>query len=76
MAKSFEPHLYASALRSCGDMASESRMLCLWKGSHWQILDDEDAEIAAYHWLVKFERFATYTVQARQFCRAKPEPPL
>jgi len=52
MSKSFEPHSYAAALLTRGNMASESKLLYQWVGSHWQVVDDEEAEVAAYHWLV------------------------
>lgn len=52
MSKSFQPHSYASALQARGDMASESKLLHRWTGTHWQVIEDEEAEVAAYHWLV------------------------
>ena len=52
MAKAFDPHAYSMALKAAGDLASESRLMYRWTGTHWQLVDDEAAERDAYEWLV------------------------
>lgn len=70
MPKSFEPHRYAEALHASGDMASESKMLYQWMGTHWQVVDDEEAEVAAYHWLVTNSPDFVSGAYAKQAVRA------
>lgn len=70
MPKAFEPHRYAEALRASGDMASESKMLYQWTGTHWQVVDDEEAEVAAYHWLVANSADFASGAHAKQAVRA------
>lgn len=70
MGKSFEPHRYAEALKSRGDMASEAKLLYQWTGTHWQVVDDEDAEVAAYYWLVANQPDFVSGSHAKQAVRA------
>ena len=51
-------------------MASESKMLYIWKGTHWKILNEEDAEVAAYHSLVTHCPEFVSGAHARQVVRA------
>ncbi|WP_430407341.1 DNA primase family protein [Hydrogenophaga sp.] len=53
MAKSFEPHAYASALAKTGAFASDGGVLYKWTNTHWEALDERDARVDAYRWLVK-----------------------
>lgn len=70
MGRSFEPHYYAKALQSSGDMASESKLLYRWTGTHWQVVDDEEAETHAYLWLVKHAEGYVSAANAKQAVRA------
>jgi len=53
MSKAFEPHAYASALAKTGTYASDDGVLHKWLGTHWSALDERDARVEAYRWLVK-----------------------
>ena len=70
MTKSFEPHNYAAALQARGGMASESKLLYEWVGTHWQVVDDEEAEVKAYHWLVTNSPAFVSGAYAKQAVRA------
>ncbi|MEM5368976.1 phage/plasmid primase, P4 family [Paraburkholderia azotifigens] len=52
MARAFDPHAYALAIKSLGDYASESKLLYRWTGTHWQVVDEDEAERHAYEWIV------------------------
>ncbi|HEY4317180.1 MAG TPA: phage/plasmid primase, P4 family [Herbaspirillum sp.] len=53
MNRAFDPHTYAKALHTAGNIASESRLLYQWTGTHWRALSEEEAEREAYLWLAK-----------------------
>lgn len=52
MARAFDPHAYSMAVRELGNLASESRLLYRWTGTHWQFVDEDEAERDAYLWIV------------------------
>jgi putative DNA primase/helicase len=56
MATSFQPHDYACHLERCGNYASDVGGLCQWNELYWQSIPFNDAETAAYKWLVKHQR--------------------
>ena len=70
MAKSFEPHNYASTLLARGNMASESKLLYQWAETHWQVIEDDEAEVAAYHWLVSHRPDFASAANSKQAVRA------
>ncbi len=52
MTRAFDPHAYSTALKTSRRLASESKLLYEWTGTHWQVVDDDDAERSAYEWIV------------------------
>lgn len=53
MSKTFEPHAYARAMAKAGTYASDAGVLYEWRTTHWEALDERDARVSAYRWLVK-----------------------
>ena len=51
-------------------MASESKLLYRWTGTHWQVIEDDEAEVAAYHWLVTHQADFASAANAKQAVRA------
>ena len=70
MSKSFEPHVYASALAKTGTYASDGSGLHKWTETHWTALDERDARIDAYRWLVKHAAGHASDANAAQSLRA------
>lgn len=70
MSKAFEPHAYASALARTGIYASEGGVLHKWVGTHWAALDERDARVEAYRWLVKNASGHASDANASQALRA------
>lgn len=80
MSKSFEPHAYASALAKAGAYASDAGVLHRWVDTHWAALDERDARVDAYRWLVKHASGYASDANAAQALRAAalflaPVPP-
>lgn len=81
MSKAFEPHAYASALAKAGTYASDGGVLHKWMDTHWAALDERDARVEAYRWLVKNASGHASDANASQALRAAalfltPVPPL
>jgi putative DNA primase/helicase len=81
MAKAFDPHAYSMAVKATGDLASESKLMYRWTGTHWQVVDEEEAERDAYEWIVQHASGHASANNARQavrsavlFQRRLPEP--
>jgi putative DNA primase/helicase len=53
---SFDPHAFAEYLASLGRFKQEGNLLYEWKRNHWNVLNDDDSERMAYHWLVANQR--------------------
>lgn len=53
MAKTFEPHSYASALAETRIYTCDKGILHKWSGTHWAAQDEYAARVDAYRWLVK-----------------------
>lgn len=70
MAKSFEPHAYAAALAKARNYAGDGGILYRWEGTHWLALDERDARVDAYRWLVKREPAHASDANAAQALRA------
>lgn len=70
MGKSFEPHAFASALVKTGIYASDDGVLHKWAGTHWSALDERDARVDAYRWLVKHAAGHASDANAAQALRA------
>lgn len=70
MSKAFEPHAYASALARAGTYASEGGVLHKWVDTHWAALDERDARVEAYRWLVKNASGHASDANASQALRA------
>ncbi len=51
-------------------MVSESKLLYQWTGTHWQVIEDEESEVAAYHWLVAHRPDFASAANAKQAVRA------
>jgi putative DNA primase/helicase len=81
MGKSFEPHAYATALAKTGTHATDGGALHKWVDTHWSALDERDARVDAYRWLVKHAAGHASDANASQALRAAalflaPVPPL
>jgi putative DNA primase/helicase len=70
MSRSFEPHSYASALAKSGAYASDGSGLHKWAGTHWATIDERDARVDAYRWLVKHAAGHASDANAAQALRA------
>lgn len=70
MARAFDPHAYAIAVKNTGDYASESKLLYRWTGTHWQVVDEDEAERDAYEWIVANASGHASANNARQAVRS------
>ncbi|WP_442596671.1 DNA primase family protein [Parapusillimonas sp. JC17] len=66
----FQPHDYADVLRGTGLWGQEGGVLHHWTGSFWRALPEEEAEKAAYDWIVSNDRVNASAENARKAHRA------
>lgn len=70
MSKAFEPHAYASALVKAGNYACDGGVLHRWMETHWEALDEREAKVEAYRWLVEHAATHASDTNASQALRS------
>lgn len=66
----FQPHSYATHAVRHGGVASDSNLLYRWTQTHWEPIDEEEAEREAYAWLVGQDPAWASAENARKAVRA------
>jgi len=66
----FLPHAYAAYLDENGGLAADGSLLFRWTGTHWALVDQEEAERDAYRWLVEQNATFASADNARKAVRA------
>src|SRR3546814_13316714 len=66
----FQPHDYADVIRGTGLWGQEGGVLHHWTGSFWRALPEEEAEKAAYDWVVSTDCVNASAENARKEHRA------
>lgn len=68
--RKFQPHDYAEHLRSSGVWRQDGGVLHLWTGNFWRPMSEDQAEKAAYNWIVRHDRGNASGENARKAYKA------